>query len=326
MITEDDWRDLGKSRPTRHRLVGRRVAPGSPVYIGLDYHGHRHALIPIDSLEAAVTDEKSRGLTASGQEFELEGQPLRPFLDLACHDQNAHPMFDLVVEEIHRRLVQGALPAPAVIETLEHWRRFWGKTPRQHLSDEQIRGLFGELWFLRVWLLRHTVDNVVHWVGPKRGNHDFVWPDKAVEVKTTLSTRHAHIVHGLDQLQPPENGPLYLFSMRLKDDPSSGNTLVSLIESITSALESHPAVLTAFEERLVDAEYSPGHAHIYREMRYRVVEERLYAVGLGFPNLTSAAFVGGRPPAGIEGVSYTINLDVCPDLLVSTDPASAVLM
>jgi hypothetical protein len=191
--------------------------------------------------------------------------------------------------------------------------------PAEGLRPEQVRGLFGELWFLLVWLLPHGSAMVEHWVGPTGARDDFQWPGVAVEVKATVSIRgHIHRINGIDQLDPPEGGSLRLFSLRMRDEPASANSLVSLQAGITVALAEAPEQLDLFESRLAAAGYSPAHADRYDEMRFRVVSERLYRVDDHFPRLSAASFVADVP-RGVERVEYEINLEGFPELLVATE-------
>jgi len=215
---------------------------------------------------------------------------------------------------------QGADAPDAVRSTLARWRRFWGAAPTGGLTDQEIRGLFGELWFLAVWLLPHGHDQIGHWLGPTGTRHDFQWSDLAVEAKATTSIRgHVHRINGLEQLDTPSDGRLLLFSLRMREEATASNTLLSLIETITTALDDDGQALDGFESRLVQAGYSPLEADRYAEIRFRVINERLYEVGEDFPRLSAASFVDGLP-AGVERVEYEINLDSCPDAMIATSP------
>lgn len=90
--------------------------------------------------------------------------------------------------------------------------------PVEGLSAEQMCGLFGELWFLLIWLLPRGIRRVQNRVGPTGARHDFSWPTITVEAKTTQSARgHVHRISGLDQLDPPCGGDLFLFSLRMRE-------------------------------------------------------------------------------------------------------------
>lgn len=162
----------------------------------------------------------------------------------------------------------------AVRSTLSRWRRFWGAAPTGGLTGEEIRGLLGELWFLAVWLLPHGNNQLGHWLGPTGTRHDFQWPQLAVEAKATTSGRgHLHRINGLDQLDPPADGRLLLFSLRMREEATASNTLLSLIETITTAIGDDGQALDGLESRLVQAGYSPLEADHYAEIRFRVIND-----------------------------------------------------
>jgi len=71
---------------------------------------------------------------------------------------------------------------------------------------------YGNYWSSAI-LCRH----VRAWLGPTGTRHDFQWPRLAVESKATSSLRgHIHRISGVEQLEAPEAGALYLFSLGVK--------------------------------------------------------------------------------------------------------------
>ena len=321
-VTESDWRRVESHPAAFGILSARRSVQNATLLLAVDYERKRHALFALPTSGTGYRDEMSRGLTVQERNLQIESDPERAFLDVACTDQAGHEAFNLVVSEILERLRGGNDPVSAVRFTISRWRRFWGAALTEGLTAEQLRGLFGELWFLLVWALPHGHQNVAHWSGPTGTRHDFQWPTFAVEVKTTHSIRgHLHHVNGLDQLDLPDNGPLYVFSLRIRDESSGRHSLVLLIERLVQALDADPAMLDLLETRLGQAGYSPAHAARYTEMRFHVVDQRLYLVGGHFPRLSVASFVGGLP-VGIARVEYDINLETCPDLCIGRDPVA----
>jgi putative PD-(D/E)XK family protein DUF4420 len=318
-IDSASWRELEAERPGFGHLNAKRVNDQSAVVLAVDHDGRRHILLPVDSANDQLNDNRSRGLSITTRGLEVEAQPERFFIDLCCIDGAGHDAFDLLGNALINELEAGAPIIDAVKGTVARWRRFWGAAPPEGLSPEEVRGLFAELWFLLVWSLPHG-DPVERWVGPTATRHDFQWPRWAIECKATTSVRgHIHRINGLDQLDPPLNGRLYLFSLRMREEPSASNSLITLVEAITHRLAANPVDLDLFETRLAAAGYSIVHSDRYREIRFRVVDERLYVVAHGFPRLSAASFVGGLPPA-IERVEYEVNLEVCPELCLAKLP------
>jgi len=241
--------------------------------------------------------------------LEVEDEPSRPFLDLCGTDPAGRDAFNVVATELLDRLRHGAGGVEAVASSLAKWRRFWSTAPLEGLTPEQIRGLFGELWFLLVWLLPHGHEQVRHWVGPKGARSDFQWQGLSIEAKTTISGRgHIHRINGIDQLDPPDLGDLLMYSLRLREELASSNSLLTVVAAISSELSMSPELLGFFEDQLAAAGYSAVHDDHYRDVRFRIVGERLYRVAEDFPRLSAASFVGGLPH-GIERIEYEVNLE-----------------
>lgn len=319
-INESSWNEVERIFPLYGLLSARRLQDGIDMLLALDHHGYRHILLGIEDLGQAVFDNQSRGITVQGRSLVIANEDERPFIDILCSEKDGHNVFNMVASDIFHKLISGIRPAEAVSTTLEKWRKFWGGASKNILSEEQIKGLFGELWFLLLWLLPQDVNYIDNWVGPTGARHDFEWLNMAVEVKTTTSIRgHIHRIHGLDQLDPPEDGDLYFFSLRIRQERTATNTLPLLIRRIETLLEPNLSLLELFELRLANAGYSPVHAEQYSEYRYRVVDERVYVVDNDFPRLSVDTLRGGIPN-GVEKIDYDINLEVCRKNIVTSNP------
>ncbi|HEX8083351.1 MAG TPA: PD-(D/E)XK motif protein [Solirubrobacteraceae bacterium] len=321
VVSGDSWRALPDRSPGYAELAADAVPGLDRAFLAVDHEGVRHLLLGVDHEIEPVTDERSRGLRVLTRALSVQGQRERHFVDVMCTAVSGQEVFNLVSTAILEAVERGVDPPDAVRGTLARWRRFWGAAPTGGLTGEEIRGLFGELWFLAVWLLPHGHDQVAHWLGPTGARHDFGWPGLALEAKATTSVRgHVHRINGVDQLDPPADGRLLVFSLRMREEPTASNALVSLIETITTALGDDSEALDAFESRLAQTGYSPLLDDHYAEVRFRIVNERLYEVADGFPRLSEASFAGGLP-AGVERVEYEVNLDACPQLIVASSPA-----
>lgn len=87
---------------------------------------------------------------------------------------------------------------------------------RSRLSRESEEGLVGELF-----VLRHLVEvgrereALTAWLGPGREEHDFIFSDFDLEVKTTSLERRSHVISSANQLLPSPGRPLWLMSIQL---------------------------------------------------------------------------------------------------------------
>jgi hypothetical protein len=316
----ENWRDLESGAIAFGSLNARRL-PTAGITLAVDHLGRRHVLLPVPDLGNRIRDARSRGLSVATRELEVEGRAASPFIDVCCTDTSNLDAFDVVATALVRDAAAGISAADAVLQTLARWRRFWGAVPAEGLTADAARGLFGELWFLLVWLLPHGTEMMDRWVGATGARHDFQWPGLAIEVKTTTSIRgHIHRINGLDQLDPPERGPLRLFSLRLREEPAATNSLVTVITGIREVIAADAARLDFFEDALAAVGYSSTHEERHAETRFRVVEERLVRVEDDFPRLSVRSLRDGVP-RGIERIDYDVNLDGFPHLLLAVTPA-----
>jgi hypothetical protein len=319
-VNEDIWNELDEDRPQYGHYNARSIGGISKIILAVNHNGTRNILLPIRRIEDAVYDNHSRGIIAQGKVLILEDEEEGPYILITCTDNNGNKAFNLVASDVLQNLDRGMVPSDAVAKTLEKWRKFWGGAHKQILSEEQIKGLFGELWFLLVWLLPKDLNWVVSWLGPCGHRNDFEKSKIAIEVKTTSSIRgHIHRINGLDQLDPPEEGILYCFSLRVRREGTAINTIPLLVSRIKSQLATNQPLLDLFEERLALIGYSSVHDEEYSEYKYRTIDERLYVVDDHFPRLTQSLF-NPCVPNGVERIDYDVNLEVCLESVASYHP------
>ena len=318
-VASNWWNELSADPPPYGELFAQRVHTAPDVFLAIDHTATPHLLLSIPK-DDPFTDDQSRGIQVTAHRLRVEQRPEAPFLDVRSTDEKTRELFRLVTSEMIDGVRAGMPPMTAVVAVLGRWRHFWGDVPDEGLSPEQVRGLFGELWFLAVWLCSLDVRHVLHWLGPQGARHDFQWLGLAVEAKATTSVRgHIHRINGIDQLSLPEKGRLFFFSLRMRDERSAANSLITLIERVHRLLGNDQALADHFDATLARAGYSPLHAERYRETRFFIVDERLYGVKKSFPRLTPTSFAGGVPN-GVERIDYDINLETAEALCVARKP------
>lgn len=323
-IDNELWSALALAKLKKGDLAARTAAPHltARLLAAIGYNGRRHFLIPLSDDDSSYTDNASRGLTVETRDLDTGNLPGGRYLDLECSDPSGHEAFDLIGNNIAQLLHDAELsPAEVVAEVLARWRRFWGQIPRSTLSDEALLGLFGEMWFLTYWLIPAQGPDVLKaWKGPAGARHDFQLTGASVEIKTTASVRgRIHRIHGVDQLSPPENGSLYLFSLRLRSEPGATNSLPQIIEACARQLTGNAAMLDLLEQNLILAGYSPVHIEHYREHRFQIVEEALFDVRDDFPSITPT-HLSSQVSGGVEAIEYVINLNAYDHLCVARIP------
>jgi hypothetical protein len=324
MIDPDIWPRLAAVLTSGDNYAAAHAIPNltDRLYCALDADKAHHLLVVLHSGEEELHDENSRGVAVDSLEMLVKGQLPAKYIDIKCRETSGHSILDLMGTEIAEGLQDvSRQPSEIVKRVLAKWRRFWGQVPQNLLSREEQLGLFAELWFLAKWKIPHDgPDAVLTWKGPWGGRNDFEWHDNAVEVKATAAShgRRFH-VNGIRQLENPENGQLYLFSVVLHEEAGASNTLPVLIHECREIMQTSPDALTWFEEGLIRAAYSPIHDEEYSKLHLAVLKADLFIVDQDFPRLIPSSFIEGIP-AGVEEIDYVINLDAFNHLIVADSP------
>ena len=185
---------------------------------------------------------------------------------------------------------------------LERWKRLLESGPQQGLSDLQLQGLFGELWFLGTVAipLVGSLAAIQSWKGPLGAPQDFQLLDGLVEIKTILPGRHRVSISSAEQL---EHGDAPMQLGVLVVDPAQGMSVPILVDEIKSQL-GNSAAMMEFELRLAEAGYDSRPN--YDRLQFTVINERYYVVDEGFPSLKVSAL-----PSGISNVTYDLDLLQC---------------
>lgn len=295
--------------------------------VAVNIAGERFFLIPVDANDRDLVDDSIRGLRVITQQLEISGSDMQRYISVQCTDPGAYDLFDVVGAELLTAIATSPRSAgDAAGYVISRWKRFWGELPRSVMTDESVAGLFGELWFLHLWLSPHSgIDNaVVKWRGPFGARHDFESKALSVEVKTTMSrSNRDHHVNGIDQLATPDCGRLLFFSLVIQREGGATNSIVVLIDAVRGLLQSYPEQASVFDNALAKVGYSDAFRQHYSQLTYRVVSSMLFEVTDAFPQLTRDQLIGGNLMPGVSEVSYKIDLAGFTPSALAERPASA---
>ena len=294
-------------RPLRGSLSGRRLEGWEPsTWAAVDTDRTPYLLIETASGTADPGFPATRGLDVVVDRLRIgDGRP-STYVALSCVKREYRDTFAALCSSLLRRL-RAEDPVQSVDDTLRTWRGFFRERGLP-LSHEQRLGLFAELWFLEHWLgVRRGVD---WWSGPFGARHDFQGEAVSVEAKATASTKGpvSHRIASLEQLDDPEQGDLFLYSLQVNLDELAANSLPASVARISAFLDNDAARLERFNSGLCEAGYNPGDAPEYRET-WRIVGEGLFEVHGDFPRLTGRD--RARWSAAITDVTYSVALDAC---------------
>ncbi|MDA8055327.1 MAG: PD-(D/E)XK motif protein [Thermoplasmatales archaeon] len=205
-----------------------------------------------------------------------------------------------------------------LISRLERWKYFFEEHGLGGLSPESQQGLFGELYFLRDYLIPALglSQAILSWNITRRANHDFQVGDHAIEIKTSSAKQHLKFhVASERQLDTKGLGSLHVAVINLTVIQGGGETLPQMVADVRSKLSEYPSTLRIFEDKLIDEGYLDIHGRDYRN-GYTVTALKTYEIREGFPRILPEDL-----KEGVGDVTYSVVLSSCQDFRVDTEKA-----
>ena len=306
------WNEL--SAPVKHSFTTRRIGEDlkADIFIARDYDNSFSVLVQHQQdlrqlfnkhhVEVGAVSSDYRELSSGfALQFKLEDAQLIEY-------------FDQFVQFVLKDLQQAdneKLIVEAFLLKLKNWKRFISSSKYGKLSPEQIRGLLAEMSFLDVLLTEYpdAAEQILHsWYGPERLQHDFIFKDLAVEIKSISSIDKRSVkISSLHQLET-NLSELYLHVVAVLEAPENApdkinlNTMVfNLKDKLTQLNDAE--LFAIFEHKLLESHYIPD--HYYDNDHYLIRHLNDYTVADDFPRLYS-----GLIPNGILNVSYELDLNM----------------
>ena len=186
------------------------------------------------------------------------------------------------------------------------WHRMLRGAPSGKLSEEEQKGLIGELL-----MLEHLFDSVprsravLSWRGPSGAPKDFEIGEVSIECKARRGAATPYVtISSEDQLDSLGAPDLFLFVADLtsasEDQGFSVSDLALRIGQLVADVDQ--AASDLFGGALISAGLLPEHD--YSADRWTVQGERSYRVDSGFPRIAASEL-----PLGIERVHYQVDLN-----------------
>lgn len=306
VVLDHHWAELA-SAPVRAEVALRVselpvVTDYGAISAAMDVDGLRHLLIPLRGRQNIPTGRIGGALRVSERALQDDSAYGR-FADVVCTRRDLDDVFTGLCGDVLVALeADGQRPYRTTLAVVNRWRQLFSGGLRGLTVAEEV-GLAGELLVL-LRLLRDDSAAIRHWVGPEGARHDFTDGIRAVEVKSTLavSGRRTFEAHGLDQLEPPQDGRLFLAWQRFERRPD-GRTVRELVAEAGQLCDDESELV----DRLSRLGYSLSQTDQSAESRLAPVESRWYVVDEDFPRLTGVT-LDGAIPDGVYDVRYTVDL------------------
>jgi hypothetical protein len=198
-----------------------------------------------------------------------------------------------------------------LLDRLVKWQLLFESAGKKGLSDEAQRGLYGELYFLRMYLFESNdkVKTLKTWLGPEKSIQDFQYSDWAVEVKTTHGKNHQKIhVTSERQLDDSIIENIFLFHLSLDIRSDKGEILNQIVFEIKTFLSDNQSALNLFKLKLYEYGYFESDESLYDNRGYNIRQENYYHVNGNFPRIKESQI-----SKGVGDVNYSIILSESED-------------
>ncbi|WP_374433396.1 PD-(D/E)XK motif protein [Tabrizicola sp.] len=281
------------------------VTQSGSVRLAVGAGGEARLLVPLAAGEKVGVLEIGGSLQIGVTTLMHQQRAIR-FLDVVCKSPDLESVFGEVVDDIVRRLADRKDGVEAVAGAIGDFRALLVPSAEKDVDRSRVVGLVAELVVLNR-LLEISPSAWRSWRGPAGDRHDFRTRDISLEVKASLGVGARQVtINGIDQLEPPTGGRLYLAHLILE---AVGGGLLTVAALGDRALQraDDPAGLRAL---LVAVGCTDVRDAAWNRFAFRAEAERLYCVGPNFPRIAPSSFAGGLVPAGVVDATYSIDLSL----------------
>lgn len=300
------WDDIPTPKADLHVKL---VADTGPVkaYWGKDISDKRLLILELEG-DNVDTFRKGRtqvqGISVDLLQTEPHRQQSLVFRLEHTNDQDLFLSFCAALIEVLRQSTDRSAAVHISLAHLRRWKAFLSSGRTQGLSPEEVRGLFGELEFLELLMAKlPPLAAIEAWCGPLGGQQDFIFGQRALEVKTLFGPNRRTVrISSEDQLDGVERTLLLaVFRITEATDQSEALSLNAKVNQIADALADVGA-----EEKLWKRLGSVGYIAVadYDAPAYMITSRQYYLVNPDFPRLIRPSI-----PYGIVRVSYDIQLE-----------------
>lgn len=215
---------------------------------------------------------------------------------------------DLV--SVTKNLLNEPTSLKVIVRRLSRWQEFLKRHKEGILSEEKIKGLIGELFFLQ----NHIAPNfgieqaITFWQGPKGAPQDYNINDMAIEVKCQNGSSNPKVkINSFEQLSPQlPNMYLYVITLgKSHEENKESINLPKIINEITNELlKNNSEEIEKFNDLIFMSGYADSKA--YLDYSYIFVSDCIYKVKDNFPRIKAKNVM-----TGISNVTYYIDISAC---------------
>jgi hypothetical protein len=258
------------------------------------------------------------------QQFEKENLSLKYFSEERClcivlNDEYFKDLFDDLILSIYSKIFTISNPEEYSDLFIRHffkWSSFFENKRNEGLTREQVKGLIGELIYLKNLLIdtKINVDDVLlSWRGPYDDGHDFVFEFTDFEIKTIEKSKNNVRISSEFQLESEKGKKIELVVFSVEFDIENGISLKSITNEIKSIVIDKLGDNSIFITALSQKGITIADLEQYEIYRYTPIEEISYdSSDDTFPKL-----IKSKLPEQISNLTYNIRLNLIEEYIIN---------
>jgi len=296
-------------------LTATRVDPSSfwDFYWSLSHQGHPQLTL--------LHDQHLKGKLPSFDGFKVTNRPNsdgRQILSFTLEEDLARDIFHTLCIDLVSVTNTCKNELAAVKESVNRawsWHRLLKGRHDSRLSHNEQQGLMGELYIIRQAIkVTNSDDVVVSWKAPEENAKDFIYGERAIEVKSRRNAHSSSIrITSAEQLDACDFDAVFLAIVTMSIDPTQGFDLHSYARTISQELaELSPSASAIFDQKVVHRGLWPEHD--YQEDRWIFTSVDFYVVSDQFPRIQASELT-----AGVNNVTYAIEINAIKPFTINED-------
>ena len=253
------------------------------------------------------------------QNLSLEYYENSKCLCIVLLDSMFYDLFDDLILSIFNRIAEISDSdeySREFINSFYKWSSFFENKKSERLTKDQIKGLFGELLFLKNQLLNSTsnVDDILKsWKGPYDEGHDFVFDFKDFEIKTVENSKNNIRISSEFQLESEKGKELELVVISVITDAMNGVSIKNLIDEIKVIILNNFGDNSILLNALFQKGLTFSNLILYDIYKFQPIKETSYNCNNEkFPKLNKSNL-----PIEINAVKYNIRLNLIEDFIIN---------
>lgn len=295
-------------RETKDSITFKLISSNHPLdlYLGYNNNGKRTLALIVDNVDKFFQSTKLIEVTITKRKDE------KTAVCFSLIDDSEIDIFYKFCEDIFES-TKTIVKTDGLKIINNRWNRWINMFKNPHLlilGEKEIRGLIGELIFLKEYMFKHysQEEAINSWVGPESAHKDFEINSTWYEVKTCYQSSKVIKISSINQLDSEIDGHLCVIELEDSNKYVNGNLqLNSIINDVSNMLHSE-VLKQIFLEKLSKVGYS--YFEEYNNHVYTYKKLRSYSVNDSFPRLKKDFL-----PKEIANVSYELLIPNLRDFL-----------